>query len=87
MLPEPEHALKDTWIELTKSQTEVTCEPSHQHPGSGDRQALQIMRRDSVDLESLRPASLGSTPSHRRPSLAPEEHHVGQTTYYHVRRM
>ncbi|KAI6849304.1 hypothetical protein KC327_g772 [Hortaea werneckii] len=76
-IPEPDTTgSTGSWLDMAKSRTEVICEPATPQRGGRTAPALEIMRRDSVELESLCYARTVSSVSHHEPSYFPDERHL-----------
>ncbi|KAI7537592.1 hypothetical protein KC331_g10845 [Hortaea werneckii] len=86
-IPEPDTiGSNGSWLDMAKSRTEVTCEPAA--PQNGDRvaPALEILRRDSVELESLCYARTTSSVSHHGPGSYPDERHLAPSEHEYAKR-
>ncbi|GAB1738464.1 hypothetical protein NU219Hw_g3270t1 [Hortaea werneckii] len=86
-IPEPDTIGSDgSWLDMAKSRTEVTCEPARPQKGDRIAPALEILRRDSVELESLCYARTISSVSHHGPGSSPDERHLAPSEHESAKR-
>ncbi|RMY26120.1 hypothetical protein D0867_00258 [Hortaea werneckii] len=86
-IPEPDTiGSNGSWLDMAKSRTEVTCEPAAPQKGDRIAPALEILRRDSVELESLCYARTASSVSHHGPGSYPDERHLAPSEHEFAKR-
>ena len=82
-----DHSSTSSQLEMTKGQIEGLPDPTMHGSCDSGHPPLQIVRRCSVEMQSLRPANTRSTVSHRAHGSLPEDDLLAHATYDHVRKI